>query len=121
MYESKGKASPPLPGAMGTNNPTRSAPFKCFICLRLVKNAMLINADSLFLQQAISWFQVSGWNNVLSPNRRQETAFGLLKSVPTLQTSRPRRTEQSPVTVKNAEMIQGATQKGQDILCFTCY
>lgn len=40
-----------LSGEMGTNNPTHSAPFQCFICLRLVKSAMLINADSLFLQK----------------------------------------------------------------------
>lgn len=50
---------------------------------------------------------MSGWNNILSSNRRQETSLGVLESVMMLPTFPPGCTEQSlvQVTVKNFEII----------------
>lgn len=113
MYESQRKAFSRLLGEMEKTNQMSFIPFKCFICLKPVKNVVLINADSLFLQQAISWFQASDWNNVLSPNGRQKTSLGLRESLSTLRTSWQRFTEQSlvKVTLKNLEQSEGFHKK----------
>lgn len=96
----------------GNQQPTSFISFQCFICLKHVKNPILINADSLFLQPADSWLQASDWN-IFSPNGRQKTSLGMQESVSTLRTSWQRFTEQSlvKVTLKNLEQIKGSHKK----------
>lgn len=65
VYESTRKAFSHLLGKRETTNQTSVIPFKCFIQLKPVENAVLINADSLFFAA----------RNLLVPSERLEQCF----------------------------------------------